>query len=167
MSRMSKKNTPKEGQKERFREAAQNRRARFEYTIGSTLEAGIALVGTEVKSLRKGQASLQESFAGEHNGDLVLFNAHIPEYQQAGRHLQHDPRRPRVLLVHKRERNKLLGAVQRDGITLVPLSIYFNPRGIAKVKLGIAEGKKQHDKRNAIKAREWGREKQRLMKERN
>jgi SsrA-binding protein len=110
---------------------------------------------------------LQESFAGEKDGQLMLFNAHIPEYQQAGHHLQHDPRRPRTLLVHKRERDKLLGAVQRDGITLVPLSIYFNPRGLAKVKLGIAEGKKQHDKRNAIKAREWGREKQRLMKERH
>ena len=163
---MSKKAGGKEKPKERFREAAQNRRARFEYTIGSTIEAGIALVGTEVKSLRRGQASLQESFAGEHEGSLVLFNAHIPEYQQAGRHLQHDPRRPRVLLVHKRERDKLLGAVQRDGITLVPLSIYFNPRGLAKVKLGIAEGKKQHDKRAAIKKREWDREKSRMLRDR-
>jgi SsrA-binding protein len=149
---------------ERYRDVAQNRRARFEYTIGSHIEAGIVLTGTEVKSLRRGQASLAEAYAGAHEGNLVLFNAFIPEYQQAGRHLQHEPRRIRQLLVHKREREKLLGAVKRDGITLVPLSIYFNPRGMAKVKLGIAEGKKQHDKRATIKNREWQRDKARLMK---
>lgn len=156
----------KPAKKERFREAAQNRRARYEYEIGSHIEAGIMLTGTEVKSLRKGQASLAESYAGPQRGELVLFNAHIPEYQQAAGHLQHEPRRARKLLLHKREIDKLLGAVKRDGITLVPLSIYFNPRGLAKVKLGIAEGKKQHDKRRAIKEREWNREKSRVMKNR-
>lgn len=178
MNEKTKKTAPQKGKsggqgkgksapKARYRDAAQNRRARYEYEIGATVEAGIVLAGSEVKSLRLGQASLQEAFAADHGGELMLMNAYIPEYKQAGRHLQHEPRRMRKLLVHKRERDKLLGAVKRDGITLVPLSIYFNPRGLAKVKLGIAEGKKKHDKRSAIKAREWDREKRRVLKDRN
>jgi len=145
--------------------AAQNRRARFDYFIDDTVEAGIVLVGTEVKSLRGGRASINESFAGHSQGDIWLFNAYIPEYQQAGRWLQHETKRPRKLLVHRRERDKLLGAILREGATLIPLSIYFNPRGIAKVELGLARGKKKADKREASKERDWKRDKARLMRE--
>src|ERR1700761_4198359 len=113
-----------------------NRSARHDYFITDTVEAGIMLLGTEVKSLRTGQASIQESFAGPKDGALYLLNAYIPEYQLAGEHLQHETRRPRKLLLHKREMNKLMGSVKRDGVTLIPLGIYFNKRGIAKVELG-------------------------------
>ncbi len=143
-----------------------NRRARHDYTIVDTYEAGIVLTGTEVKTLRRGQASIQESFAGIKEGALCLFNAYIPEYEQAGKHLQHDTRRPRLLLVHAREKNKLLGAVKRDGMTLVPLAMYFNKRGIAKVEIGVAKGKNKADKREAVKERDWQRDKARLMRER-
>lgn len=143
--------------------AAQNRRARHDYQIDSTLEAGIMLLGTEVKSLRAGKASLGESWAGEKDGDLYLLNANIPEYAQASR-FNHEPKRPRKLLVHKRERNKLLAAIKREGMTLVPLSLYFNPRGIAKVELGLAKGKKKGDKREAAKRRDWQRDKARLLR---
>lgn len=148
------------------RSVAQNRRARHDYFIVDTCEAGIMLAGTEVKTLRAGQASIQESFAGEKDGGLYLFNAYIPEYTQAGAHLQHETRRPRKLLLHRREINKLLGAVSRDGMTLVPLSVYFNARGLAKVELGLAKGKKKEDKREAEKQRDWQRDKARLMRER-
>ncbi|MDR3515649.1 MAG: SsrA-binding protein SmpB [Azospirillaceae bacterium] len=147
--------------------AAQNRRARFDYFIQDTLEAGIILAGTEVKSLRGGRASINESYAGETSGELFLFNAHIPEYGQAGRWLQHEPKRPRKLLVHRRQLNKLLGSIRRDGITLVPLSVYFNERGMAKVELGIAKGKRKVDKRATEKERDWQRDKARLMREKN
>lgn len=144
---------------------AQNRRARFDYFIDDTIEAGIVLTGTEVKALREGRASLQDSFAAADGSELYLFNAYIPEYGPANR-FNHETRRPRKLLVHKRELNRLLGAVQREGVTLVPVSMYFNKRGIAKVDLGLARGKKQHDKRQATKDRDWGRDKARLLRDR-
>ncbi len=145
--------------------AAQNRRARFDYFIDDTLEAGIVLVGTEVKSLRAGRASINESYAGEQSGELFLVNAFIPEYGQAGRWLQHETKRPRKLLVKRRELAKLLSAIRRDGVTIVPLSIYFNPRGLAKVKLGLARGKHAADKRESQKERDWQRDKARLMRD--
>ncbi len=145
------------------RYAAQNRRARHDYFIESTLEAGIQLTGTEVKSLRDGRASIAEAFAGEKDGELYLLNAHIPEY--AASRFNHEPRRARKLLVHKREMRKLLGAVSREGKTLVPLAIYFNKRGRAKVDLALARGKHKADKRAAIKERDWKREQGRLMRE--
>ena len=141
-----------------------NRRARHDYFITDTVEAGIMLVGTEVKSLRLGQASIQESFAGGKDGGLYLINAYIPEYQQAGEHLQHETHRPRRLLLHRREMDKLLGAVKREGITIIPLGIYFNARGMAKVELGLAKGKHKADKREAIKERDWQRDKARVMR---
>jgi SsrA-binding protein len=144
-----------------------NRRARHDYFITDSVEAGIVLMGTEVKSLRTGQASIQESFAIPKDGGIFLLNAYIPEYKQAGSHLQHETRRPRQLLLHKREANKLLGAVKRDGVTLVPLGVYFNKRGIAKVELGLAKGKAKQDKREAIKDREWKRDKARIMRDKN
>lgn len=142
--------------------AAQNRRARHDYLIESTLETGIQLTGTEVKSLREGRASIAEAYAGEKDGELYLLNAHIPEY--AASRVNHEPRRARKLLVHKREMRKLLGAVSREGKTLVPLSIYFNKRGRAKVDLALASGKNMADKRAAIKERDWKREQARLMR---
>jgi SsrA-binding protein len=155
---------------ENGRTVAQNRKARHDYFIEETMEAGIVLFGTEVKSLRSGQASINESYAGANKtrgGEIFLFNAYIPEYAQAHGKLQHEVRRPRKLLLHKNQMQKLLEAVQRKGTTLVPLSIYFNARGIAKVELGIAGGKKQHDKRNTIKERDWKREKARVMRGKN
>jgi SsrA-binding protein len=144
--------------------AAQNRRARFDYFIDETLEAGIMLVGTEVKSLRAGKASINESYAGEKDGGLYLVNAYIPEYQLAGQFYQHETKRPRKLLVHRREMNRLMGAIKREGVTLVPLSIYFNDRGIAKVELGLARGKRKVDKRESEKERDWQRDKARVMR---
>ena len=148
------------------RAAAQNRRARFDYFIDDTLEAGIILTGTEVKSLRSGRASINESYAGERDGELYLFNAYIPEYQLAGKFFQHEVRRPRKLLVHRRELGKLLQQIRRDGVTLVPMSVYFNPRGIAKVQIGVARGKRKADKRETSKERDWQRDKARLMRNR-
>ncbi|MBL8705111.1 MAG: SsrA-binding protein SmpB [Rhodospirillales bacterium] len=145
--------------------AAQNRRARHDFQIDSTIEAGIMLLGTEVKSLRAGKASLAESWASEKDGDLYLLNCNIPEYAAANR-FNHEPKRPRRLLVHKRERDRLLAAIRRDGMTLVPLSVYFNDRGIAKVELGLAKGKKKADKRESIKQRDWQRDKARLLRDR-
>jgi len=142
-----------------------NRRARHDYFITDSVEAGIVLAGTEVKSLRTGQASIQEAFATPKDGGIYLINAYIPEYKQAGAHLQHETRRARQLLLHKRESDKLLGAVKREGVTLVPLGIYFNKRGIAKVEIGLAKGKHKQDKREAIKDREWKRDQARIMRE--
>ena len=119
-----------------------------------------------MKSLRTGQASIQESFAGPKDGGIYLLNAYIPEYKQAGAHLQHETRRPRLLLLHKKQISKLLGAVKREGMTLVPLGIYFNKRGIAKIEIGLGKGKHKHDKREAIKDRDWKRDKARIMRER-
>jgi SsrA-binding protein len=144
--------------------AAQNRRARHDYLIEQTVEAGIVLVGTEVKSLRTGQASIAEAFAREDGGELFLVNAHIPEYQQAHKLLQHEVKRPRKLLLHRKEMSKLMSSIKREGVTIVPLSIYFNPRGTAKVQLGLAKGKRMADKRQAEKERDWQRDKARLMR---
>jgi SsrA-binding protein len=148
------------------RPIAQNRRARYDYFIDETLEAGIILVGTEVKSLREGKASIGEAYAGDSSGTFTLFNAHIPEYAAAHR-FNHEPRRPRQLLVHRKERDRLLGLVRREGCTIVPLTVYFNDRGIAKVQLGVARGKRQMDKRETSKRRDWQREKARLMREKS
>jgi SsrA-binding protein len=143
---------------------AENRKARFNYQIGEALEAGIALTGTEVKSLRQSRANIAESYVSPEGGEIWLINANIPEYLQANR-FNHEPRRARKLLLHKRQANRLIGAVQREGMTIVPLRIYFNERGRAKVEIALAQGKKVHDKREAEKARDWQREKGRLMRE--
>lgn len=144
---------------------AENRRARFEYAISETYEAGIALTGTEVKSLRSGQANIGESYASVENGGIFLINAYIPELKSAGRFFQHEPRRPRQLLLHRKEIHKLAIAIERQGMTMVPLELYFNERGRAKVRLAIAQGKKLHDRREATAKRDWERQKARLMRE--
>jgi SsrA-binding protein len=149
------------------RYVAMNRKARHDYFITDTVEAGIMLAGTEVKVLRTGQASIQESFAGPKDGGLYLMNAYIPEYTLAGAHLQHETRRARKLLLHKREMEKLMGLIKREGMTIVPLGIYFNKRGIAKIELGLAKGKHKADKRESIKKRDWERDKARVMRSRN
>jgi len=151
--------------KEPSRFVAQNRKARHNYFIEDTIEAGIMLTGTEVKSLRDGKASIGESYAGEKDGEMYLFNATISEYDGGNRH-NHEPTRPRKLLLHKREVDRLLGAVNRKGMTVVPLDIHFNDRGYAKVTLGIARGKQMHDKRATNKDRDWKRDQARLMRER-
>lgn len=145
--------------------AAQNRKARHDYSIEETFHAGIMLTGTEVKSLRLGRASIIESFAGEIAGELFLLNANIPEYESANR-FNHEPKRPRKLLLHGREIAKLSAGIKRKGMTVVPLSIYFNERGMAKVELALARGKHTYDKRAAIKDRDWGRDKARLLRDR-
>ena len=143
---------------------AENRRARFDYFIEDKFEAGIALVGTEVKALRQGEGSIAESYASVGDDEQVwLINSHIPEYSHGNR-MNHEPRRQRKLLLSKREIAKLHGAITRQGLTLVPLSIYFNGRGKAKVELALAKGKKAHDKRETIKERDWKREQQRLLR---
>ncbi|MCJ7598049.1 MAG: SsrA-binding protein SmpB [Methyloceanibacter sp.] len=143
---------------------AENRKARFNYDIEEKLEAGIVLTGSEVKSLRSGKANITESYASTEDGELYLINAHIAEYTQAGR-ANHEPTRRRKLLVHRHELGRLIGAIQRQGMTLVPLRMYFNARGIAKVQLGLAKGKKLHDKRETEKKRDWDRQKGRLMRD--
>lgn len=144
---------------------AQNKRARFDYFIEDTFEAGIVLYGSEVKSLRTGKGSIAESYASDEGGDeLFLINAFIPEYSEASR-FNHDPRRPRKLLLRRRELNRILGQIRKKGMTLVPLSFYFNERGKLKVSLGLASGKKQADKRQTEKDRDWQREKSRLLRE--
>ena len=148
------------------RTVAQNRKARHEFAIEDSLEAGLALTGSEVKSLRAGRANIGQAFAVDRNGELWLMNAHISEYAPAAR-FGHDPLRPRKLLLHRRELNKLLGQVKREGYALVPLSLYFNRRGIAKLNLGLARGKKKADKREDIKKRDWDRQKQRLLRAQN
>src|SRR3990170_812914 len=150
---------------DQYRVVAQNRRARFDYEIVETLEVGIILMGSEVKSLRLGTSSINESFAGEMEGEIFLFNANIPEYLQANR-FNHEPKRPRKLLLHRKQINKLMGAVDRDGMTLIPLKLYFNERGRAKLLLAVAKGKKLHDKRESEKKRDWSREKGRLLRAR-
>lgn len=150
----------------RGRTAALNRRARHDYLIEDRLEAGLALQGSEVKVLRRGEASIAEAYADEKEGELYLFDANIPRYKASG-HFSHDPRRPRKLLLHKKELAKLFGAIRRQGITLVPLAIYFNVRGRAKVELGLARGKRKVDKRAAIKERDWQRSRARLLRGRD
>ena len=145
--------------------AAHNRKARHDYTINETIEAGLALVGPEVKSLRAGRATLADAWAGEREGEMWLFNAYIPEWQAGSFMARFEPRRPRKLLLHRKQVRELTGSVTREGTTLVPLQIHFNDRGMAKVLLGLAVGRKQHDKRAAIAARDWQRDKARLMRD--
>jgi SsrA-binding protein len=145
------------------RYVAQNRRARHDYLIEDTIEAGVVLQGTEVKVLRQGQGSIAEAYADQSGGELFLVNANIPEYS-ASAHFNHQPRRPRKLLLHRKQMNRLLGAIQREGMTVIPLSIYFNDRGRAKVELGLARGKRKADKRQAEKQRDWQRDRARLLR---
>jgi SsrA-binding protein len=145
------------------RVAAQNRKARHNYFIDETYEAGIQLLGTEVKALRQGKGNIADAYAAEQNGELWLLNSHIQEYGSGG-YMRHEEKRPRKLLLKKREIAKLIGATEREGFTLVPLAIVFNERGIAKVELGLGKGKKHHDKRASIKDRDWQRQKARLLK---
>ncbi|MAW82423.1 MAG: SsrA-binding protein [Parvularcula sp.] len=144
---------------------AENRRARHEYFIEDAIEAGLVLTGTEVKALREGKANIAESYASPEEGDIWLINANIPEYS-AGNRENHEPKRKRKMLLHKREIARLSQAVDRKGYTLVPLRLYFNDRGIAKIEVGLAQGKKLHDKRDTSKERDWTRQKQRLLRER-
>jgi SsrA-binding protein len=162
---MAKKKDSKKGLISKNQTVSDNRRARFDYQIEEKFEAGIMLVGTEVKSLRHGQCSINEAYVGPQRGEIWIFNANIPIYAQAGQALQHEPQRARKLLLKKREVDKLLGAVQREGYTIVPMRVYFNNRGLAKVEIALAKGKKMHDKRETEKKRDWGREKNRLMRE--
>lgn len=148
------------------RYAALNRRARHDYLIEDTLEAGLVLHGTEVKSLRQGGASIAEAYADETAGELFLVNANIPEYKSSP-HFNHQPRRPRKLLLHKKQVNRLMGAIRREGVTVVPLAIYFNERGRAKVELGLARGKRKADRRSAERDRDWQRSKARLLRSRD
>lgn len=143
---------------------AENRRARFDYAIEEKFEAGLALQGTEVKALRAGEATIAESYAEVRDGEVWLINANIPEYSHGNR-LNHEPKRPRKLLLNSREINKLFGAVERKGMTLIPMSIYFNKAGRAKVELALGKGRKSQDKREYIKDRDWKRDKARLMRE--
>src|SRR5579885_3153523 len=149
----------------KLRVVADNRKARFNYFIDDTLEAGLALTGTEVKSLRQGKATIGESYADARDGEIWLINSNIPEYQQANR-FNHSPKRPRKLLLHRRQINRLIGAVEREGMTLVPLKLYFNEKGRAKIELALAKGKKLHDKRETARKRDWNREKGRLLRAR-
>jgi SsrA-binding protein len=143
---------------------ADNRKARFNYEIGEVFEAGIALTGTEVKSLRQGKATIAESYADARRGEIWLVNANIPEYLQASR-FNHAPKRPRKLLLHKRQIDKLAGAVDREGMTIVPLKLYFNEKGRAKIEIALARGKKLHDKRETERKRSWERERGRLLRQ--
>ncbi|MGB0087420.1 MAG: SsrA-binding protein SmpB [Rhodomicrobiaceae bacterium] len=143
---------------------AENRKARYAYEIQEVFEAGIALSGSEVKSLRQGKSNIAESYATEQGGEIYVINAYIPGYAEANR-FNHEERRPRKLLLHKREIAKLIGAIRREGMTLVPLRLYFNDRGRAKLELALARGRKLHDKREVEKARDWDRQKGRLLRE--
>jgi len=156
---------PKGSQRVVNKVVAENRKARFNYEIIDTYEAGLVLMGTEVKSLREGKANIAESYAAVNNGELFLVNAYIPEYREANR-FNHETKRPRKLLLHAREIDKLSGGVLREGLTIVPLRVYMNARGRAKVGIALARGRKLHDKRDAIKDRSWNREKARLLRER-
>jgi SsrA-binding protein len=146
-----------------FKIIAENRKARFNYEIGEVVEAGIALTGTEVKSLRQGKATIAESYADAKGGEIWLVNANIPEYLQASR-FNHAPKRPRKLLLHRRQINKLAAAVDREGMTIVPLKLFFNDKGRAKIEIALGRGKKLHDKRESEKKRSWERERGRLMR---
>lgn len=144
---------------------AENRKARFNFAVEDTVEAGIALTGTEVKSIRNGKSTIAESYADPKGGEIWLINCNIPEYLQANQ-FNHEPKRPRKLLLHRKQINKLMGAVERQGMTLVPLMMYFNERGRVKLQLALAKGKQLHDKRASEKDRDWSREKGRLLRAR-
>ena len=145
---------------------AENRRARFDYFLEESFEAGIALTGSEVKSLRQGKANIAESYAAVENNEIVLINADIPPYRQAGPYFNHEPRRPRKLLLKRREIEKLIGAVQREGRTLIPTRLYWSERGLAKLELSLAKGKKTHDKREVVAERDWQRSQARILRSR-
>ena len=147
------------------RVVAENRKARHDYEFGDVVEAGLQLTGTEVKSLRTGKANIAESYASDENGEIVLINSYIPEYDQGNR-FNHEPRRPRKLLLHKREIARMSQAVQREGMTIVPLKLYFNDKGRAKLAVAVARGKKNYDKRQDAKKRDWQRDKARLLRDR-
>ena len=155
---------PKPAPFDKQKVVAENRKARFNYYIEETFEAGLALQGTEVKALRGGEGTIAESYAEVRDGQVMLINANIPEFSHGNRN-NHEPKRPRKLLLHEREINKMLGAVERKGMTLVPLSVYFNSKGRAKIELALAKGKQAHDKRATIKDRDWKRDKARLMRD--
>lgn len=157
---------PKPATFEKTKIVAENRKARFNYSIEDVFEAGLALTGTEVKSLRSGEGSIAESYAEVRDGQVWLINANIPEYSHGNR-LNHEPKRMRKLLLHEREIEKLFGAVERKGMTLVPLSVYFNSRGRAKVELALAKGRQAHDKRAHIKEQDWKRDKARIMRDKS
>ena len=144
---------------------AENRRARFDYFLEQTFECGIALTGSEVKSLRNGKANIAESYAAVEGKEIVLVNADIPPYAQSGPFFNHEPRRPRKLLLKRKEIDKLLGAVQRDGQTLIPIKLYWSDKGLAKLEIALAKGKKNHDKRQVAADRDWARDKARLMRD--
>ena len=148
----------------RFKAVAENRKARFNYEIGEVYEAGIVLTGSEVKSLRLGKATIAESYADARDGGIWLVNANIPEYLQAHR-FNHTPKRPRKLLLHQRQINRLAGAIDPEGMTIVPLKLYFNEKGRAKIEIALARGKKLHDKRETLKKRSWDRERSRVMRD--
>ena len=143
---------------------AENRRARFDYFLEESFEAGLMLLGTEVKSLRNGRANIAESYAAVEGREVMLINADIPPYAQANR-FNHEPRRPRKLLLHRKQLDKLIGAVQREGRTIIPTKLYWNEKGLAKLELSLAKGKKAHDKREATAERDWQRDKARLMRD--
>ena len=144
---------------------AENRRARFDYFLEDFTEAGLALTGSEVKSLRAGKANIAESYAAVEGDEIVLVNADIPTYAQAGPHFNHEPRRHRKLLLKRREIDRLIGAVQREGLTLIPTKLFWNDRGLAKLEIALAKGKKVHDKREAVAERDWQRDKARLLRD--
>jgi SsrA-binding protein len=143
---------------------AENRRARFDYFIDDVVEAGLMLTGTEVKSLRNGRANIAESYAAVEGREIMLINADIPPYTQANR-FNHEPRRPRKLLLHRKQIDRLIGAVQREGRTIIPTKLYWNDKGMAKLEIGLAKGKKLHDKRETAAERDWQRDKARLMRD--
>ncbi|KQY19720.1 SsrA-binding protein SmpB [Rhizobium sp. Root482] len=155
---------PKGSQRVVNKIVAENRKARFNYEIIDTYEAGLVLTGTEVKSLREGKANIAESYATDEGGEMWLINSYLPEYLQANR-FNHEPRRRRKLLLSKREAHRLQSAINRDGMTLIPLKIYFNDQGRAKLELALGKGKKLHDKRESEKERDWNRQKSRIMKD--
>ncbi len=164
MAKNKKKNS-KSGLISTNQTVADNPRARYDYSLEDTFEAGLMLQGTEVKSLRLGQCSIKEAYIAPQNGEIWAFNINISEYQQARESQQHQPKRSRKLLLHKREVNKLMGAVQREGYTIVPTRLYFNARGLAKLEIALAKGKKLHDKRQTEKNRDWGRQKSKILRE--
>ncbi|MDP1873957.1 SsrA-binding protein SmpB [Phenylobacterium sp.] len=143
---------------------AENRRARFDYFLDDSMEAGLALTGSEVKSLRAGKANIAESYAAVEGRNIVLINADIPPYAKAS-HFNHEPRRPRKLLLHRKQIDRLIGAVQREGRTIVPTKLYWNDKGLAKLEIALAKGKKLHDKRETSAERDWARDKARLLRD--
>ncbi len=164
---MTKNKNKKSGMISTSQTVADNKKARFDYKILDTFEAGIMLKGTEVKSMRLGQCNIKESYVGTKDGEIWIFNMNIASYSQASEHLQHNATRPRKLLLHKREIGKIMGAIAKQGMTMVATKIYFNEHGKVKIEIALAKGKKQHDKRETEKKRDWGKQKQQLLKMRD